>query len=180
MLRQNGFTLVEMMIAVTLLGLLLSIAVPALDQFTANARQTSTINDFVASIHLARSTAVTTNSRVTFCASSNQRTCGAVPWDQGWIAFSDRNNNGFVDGDDAIVSASQGNDDVEIASGEFGLSLQFRPNGRVVNAGANGAVGQFTVCDRRGDKYAKVLIIDLSGRPRVSKSLADGSAPDCV
>lgn len=180
MLKQNGFTLVELMVAVALLGLLLSMAVPALDQFTTNARQTGAINDFVASMHMARSTAVTTNSRVTVCASSNQRTCEAVPWDRGWIAFSDRNNNGFVDGDDAVVAASQGSEFLDIASGEFGLSLQFRPNGRVVNAGVNGTAGQFTVCDDRGDEYAKVLIIDLSGRPRVSKSMADGSTPNCV
>lgn len=180
MRKQHGFTLIELMIAVALFGLLLSMAVPALDQFTTNARQTSAINDFVGSMHMARSTAVTTNARVTVCASSNQRTCEAVPWDEGWIVFSDRNNNQLVDGNDAIVSASQGNDSLAISSGEFGLALQYRPNGRVVNAGANGTSGQFTVCDDRGQDHAKVLIVDLSGRPRVSKSLADGSAPNCL
>ena len=94
--------------------------------------------------------------------------------------FSDQNNNQLVDGNDAIVSASQGNDSLAISSGEFGLALQYRPNGRVVNAGANGTSGQFTVCDDRGQDHAKVLIVDLSGRPRVSKSLADGSAPNCL
>ena len=69
---------------------------------------------------------------------------------------------------------------LDISSGEFGLSLQYRPNGRVVNAGANGMAGQFTFCDDRGDEYAKVLIIDLSGRPRVSNYMADGSTPNCV
>jgi type IV fimbrial biogenesis protein FimT len=180
MLKQRGFTLIELMVAVALLGMLLSMAVPALNQFTNNARQTGAINDFVASMHMARSTAVTTNSRVTVCASSNQRTCEVVPWDQGWIAFTDPNNNGFVDGNDQVVAASQGIDGLAIASGEFGLSLQYRPNGRVINAGANGTAGQFTVCDDRGDEYAKVLIIDLSGRPRVSKYLADGSTPNCM
>ena len=65
MRQENGFSLIELMIAVGLTGLLLSMAVPALDIFVANARQTGAINDFVSSIHQARSTAVTTNARVT-------------------------------------------------------------------------------------------------------------------
>jgi len=178
--RQHGFTLIELMVAVALFGLLLSMAVPALNQFTSNARQTGTINDFVASLHMARSTAVTMNTRVTVCASSNQRTCEAVAWDAGWIVFSDQNGNQMVDGNDAIVSASQGATRLDISSGEFPLTLQYRPNGRVVNAGINGTSGQFTVCDNRGEEYAKVLVIDLSGRPRVSKQLADGGDPGCV
>ena len=40
MRRENGFTLIELMMAVGLTGLLLSMAVPALDIFVSNARQT--------------------------------------------------------------------------------------------------------------------------------------------
>ena len=43
----------------------------------------------------------------------------------------------------------------------------------------DGNSGQFTVCDDRGEEHAKMLIIDLSGRPRFSKYLADGAVPDC-
>ena len=178
--RQEGFTLIEMMIAIALTGLLLSMAVPALDQFTTNARQTGAINDFVASMHMARSTAVTTNARVTVCASSNGVAGEAVPWDEGWIVFSDQNSNQTIDGNDTIVTSSSGIDGLAIQSGEFGLALQYRPNGRVTNAGANGTSGQFTVCDDRGPDHAKVLIVDLSGRPRLSYTLADGSAPNCI
>jgi prepilin-type N-terminal cleavage/methylation domain-containing protein len=53
MRRENGFTLIELMIAIGLAGLLLSAAVPALDTFVSNARQTGAINDFVSSIHQA-------------------------------------------------------------------------------------------------------------------------------
>jgi len=178
--RQKGFTLIELMVAIALAALLLSMAVPALDSFTTNARQTSAINDFVASMHLARNTAVTTNARVTICASSNGAACEAVPWNQGWIVFADQNSNQLIDGDDAIVTSSSEVRGLTMQSGEFGLALQYRPNGRVTNAGANGNSGQFTVCDERGVDYAKVVIVDLSGRPRLSKKMADGSDPDCV
>ena len=175
----RGFTLIELMIAVGLTALLLSMAVPALDTFTTNARQTSAINDFVSSMHVARSTAVTTNFRVTVCASSNGNSCEAVDWDQGWIVFAARDSDQFVDGDEVIAAASDGIEGLSIQSGEFSQFLMYRPNGRVMNSSVNGNSGQFTVCDGRGADYAKVMIFDLSGRPRLSTHLADGSSPSC-
>jgi len=177
--RERGFTLIELMIAVGLTGLLLSMAIPALDQFTSNARQTGAINDFVSSMHVARSTAVTTNFRVTVCASAGGANCEAVSWDQGWIVFGDRDSDQTVDGDEVVVAASDGIDGLEIQSGEFGQFMMYRPNGRVMNASINGSAGQFTVCDKRGTDHAKVVIVDLSGRPRLSEYSADGSTPSC-
>jgi type IV fimbrial biogenesis protein FimT len=179
MTRQKGFTLIELMVAIGLAALLLSMAVPALDQFTTNARQTGAINDFVSSMHIARNTAITTNARVTVCASSQGFWCDGVTWDQGWIAFTDRNGNQAVDGTDRILSASGGIDGLDIQSGEFGQVLQYRPNGRVNNVTATGSSGQFTVCDHRGEDKAKVVIVELSGRPRLSKLRADGTLPHC-
>ncbi len=178
--RQRGFTLIELLTAIGLAALLLSMAVPALDSFTSNARQTGTVNDFVSSMHVARSTAVTTNARVTICASATGNVCEAVSWNQGWIVFSDSNSNQTVDGSDTIVATGSGSNELTIRSGEFGGVMMFRPNGRVVGASINGSAGQFTVCDDRGEEHAKVLIIDLSGRPRLSKYRADGTLPDCA
>ena len=175
----RGFTLIELMIAVALTALLLSMAVPALNAFTSNARQTSTINDFVSSMHIARSTAVTTNFRTTVCASSNGVNCEAVSWEEGWIVFSDRDSDQTVDNDETIVAVSDGAEGLDIQSAEFGQFLMYRPNGRVMTVSAAGNSGQFTVCDSRGSDHAKVLIVDLSGRPRLSKYQADGSAPSC-
>ena len=175
----RGFTLIELMIAVARTALLLSMAVPALNAFTSNARQTSTINDFVSSMHIARSTAVTTNFRTTVCASSNGVSCEAVSWEQGWIVFSDRDSDQTVDNDESIVAVSDGAEGLDIQSAEFGQFLMYRPNGRVMTASAAGNSGQFTVCDSRGSDHAKVLIVDLSGRPRLSHYQADGSTPSC-
>lgn len=179
MRRESGFTLIELMIGIGLTALLLSMAVPALDLFVSNARQTGAMNDFVSSMHMARSTAVTTNSRVTVCASSSGASCQPVDWNQGWIVFSDLDSDQALDNDETVLSRSAAVDGLEIDSTQFSRFIMFRPNGRVMNASINGNSGQFTVCDKRGASNAKVLIIDLSGRPRVSKSQADGSSPSC-
>ena len=176
----QGVTLIELMIVMGLTGLLLSLAVPALDMFTTSARSTGAVNDFVSSMHVARSTAITTNFRTTVCASAGGANCEAVSWDQGWIVFTDRDSDQTVDNDETIVATSDGIDGLSIQSGEFGQFLMYRPNGRVMTSSANGNSGQFTVCDNRGSEFAKVLIVDLSGRPRMSKYLDDGTSPTCT
>jgi len=175
---ERGFTLIEMMVAVGLTALLLGMAVPAMSSFVNNARQTGAINDFVASMHLARNTAITTNARVTVCASTGGNGCEVTSWDQGWVAFTDQNNNLLVDGNDAIIATVSAVDNLSIRSAEFAQVFQYRPNGRVLAGGGLNS-GQFTVCDNRGSDYAKVVILELSGRPRLSKQLADGTAPAC-
>ncbi len=179
MRRQHGFTLIELMIAIALTGLLLSMAVPAMDLFVSNARQTSTINDFVSSMHIARSTAITTNTRVTMCPSANGVTCEDTDWDRGWIVFADLDSDQIVDLNETITSTTAGVDNLTIESDEFENFMLYRPNGRVMNAAVDGSAGEFTVCDERGADHAKVMIIELSGRPRLSEKLADGSAPSC-
>ena len=179
MQKVKGFTLIELMIAVALTGILLSMAVPALDLFVSNARQTGTINDFVSTIHQARSTAVTTNVRVTICPSASGNDCDAVGWNAGWIAFSDPDSDRDVDGGETIFATVGAVDGLTIQSTEFATYMTYRPNGRVMNASVTGSAGAFTVCDDRGADRARVMLVDLSGRPRQSKTLADGSAPTC-
>lgn len=180
MRRQGGFTLIELMIAVGLTGLLLSMAVPAMDVFVSNARQTGAFNDFVSTIHQARSTAVTTNTRVTICPSSNGTNCEAVTWNDGWIMFADPDSDRNVDPNETVIAVNGPVEGLTISSVEFATFMMYRPNGRVMNAALNGSSGAFTLCDKRGANHAKVMIIDLSGRPRASKTMADGSAPSCV
>jgi type IV fimbrial biogenesis protein FimT len=180
MRRDSGFTLIELMIAVALVAILLATAVPALDDFTNDARQTGAINDFISSIHIARNTAITTNSRVTMCASASGANCEAASWDSGWIVFADLNSNGSLDAGETIASASAAVDGLNIQSGEFPAALMYRPNGRAMTNALTGNSGEFTVCDFRGAEHAKVILVELSGRPRMSETKANGSPPSCI
>lgn len=180
MKRENGFTLMELMTALAIGGILMSMAVPGLQSISKNSKQTGAINDFVSSMHLARNTAITTNARVTICASSQGTNCEGVTWDQGWIVFKDANSNQSVDDGEAIVGSSGKLDRVTLQSGQYGNFIMYRPNGRAMNNSVNGNTGQFTVCDKRGADYAKVVIVDLSGRPRLSDHQASGQPPVCT
>ena len=180
MQKQHGFTLVELMVAVAISAIALSMAVPALDGFLSGARQTGAINDFVTSVHRARSTAITENTRVTLCPSRSGSNCEDVAWHEGWIAFADEDSDYAVDNSEKIVSIASAAHGVTIKSAEFPNGLLYRPNGRVTNDDETaGTFGAFTVCDNRGHRDAKVMIVDFSGRPTLSETNPDGSLPNC-
>lgn len=84
--REGGFSLVELMVTVTVLALLMGIGVPTFRDVSLGSRLSATANDLLASIQLARSEAIKRNLTVTVCASSDGATCAASGgWEQGWI-----------------------------------------------------------------------------------------------
>ena len=180
MFRERGFTLIELMTILAVAAILLTVATPALQQFVNNSRQTGAVNDFISAMHVARNTAITTNARVTICASSAGTNCEVVAWDRGWIVFTDQNSNRNVDAGETIVLTASAIDRLTIQSGEFPSFVTYRPTGRAMTASVTGNSGQFTVCDDRGADHAKAIILDLSGRPRISDKSMSGTGLSCI
>ena len=52
-------------------------------------------------------------------------------------------------------------------------SLFFRPTGET------DVMGSFVYCDNRGDKSARAVVVDRSGRARASDVMASGEAVTC-
>ena len=55
--KQSGFTVYELLITMIIIGVILTIGVPNLAEFTQNSRLTATSNDLHSSFQLARSEA---------------------------------------------------------------------------------------------------------------------------
>ena len=178
-MRQKGYTLIELMTTLAVAAVLISVAMPGMQSFRQNSQMTGTANELLSTMHLARNTAVTSNLRVTLCASSNGDNCEAVAWDEGWIAFIDRDSDQNVDDDETVLRAGAGDDDLSISSSQYPTFLMYRPNGRVMRNAVNENTGQFNVCDDRGANHARAVILDLSGRPRVADSDSVGVSLSC-
>jgi type IV fimbrial biogenesis protein FimT len=102
----RGFTLMELMFTITVLGVLLALAVPSFRETIENNRVTAQNNEFVTALNYARSEALRRVGSVTVCASANGATCsgaGVTNWSTGWIAFADRNSDGALNGAEEVM-----------------------------------------------------------------------------
>ena len=78
---QQGFTLFELVIAMTIVVILVTIAVPGMRQVIDSNRLTAYTNSMLSGAHLARSEAIKRNEPVAFCAGLDG--CGG-DWEKGW------------------------------------------------------------------------------------------------
>jgi len=74
-----GFTLIDLMVAMTVIGIGLAITIPAMQNFTNDNRKAEHINKLVRDMTYAKSEAV--NRGETFCIATKS---GAALWDGGW------------------------------------------------------------------------------------------------
>ncbi|WP_051689401.1 GspH/FimT family pseudopilin [Pelobacter seleniigenes] len=101
----GGFTLLELIIAMTVMGILMLTATPPLRSYIRTNHVTAAANDLVGALNYARSEAVSRQINVTVCQSFDLEGCDSSGWEQGWIIFTDENGDANVDGTDSILRA---------------------------------------------------------------------------
>jgi len=82
--RDQGFTLVELMITLTLLAIVANIALPAVDTLMTRNRQQALMEQVAAVLNNARAEAILQRRTVEICGSSDGITCSAS-WANGWL-----------------------------------------------------------------------------------------------
>ncbi len=119
--KQSGFTLVELMVTLSVAAILLAIAAPSFDEAVGTSRLSSNVSELSSAVQLARSEAIRRNRRATLCRSDDGSTCSASvgAW-SGWIVFVDADSSGQRDGTETVVK-----------SGSFGQPLQLWPSASV-------------------------------------------------
>ena len=105
----RGFTLVELMVAMAVLAVLLTVAVPSFQQQIKKMRVASERSRMVVLLASLRQEAIKRNAQVRMCPSSDGATCGVVGgWSGGSLLFLDKNGDGAFDaGSDEMLRVSQ-------------------------------------------------------------------------
>jgi type IV fimbrial biogenesis protein FimT len=109
-MKCRGFTLTELMVTVSMAGVVLALGVPSYRNVVQNNRIATQANELLTSLHLARSEAVKRGHAVSVCASSDGDHCnGLHDWTTGWIVFTEPTGaNGTADGADEVLRAWPG------------------------------------------------------------------------
>lgn len=196
---ERGFTLWELLVAVTVAGIVLGIGVPNMMEFQRNNAMAGAGNELVTATLLARAEAVKRQVPVTLCLSADwdaaSPTCSqgaaANTTNLGFIVWVDENGNVDGDGSPILTDATDGN--ASFDAGETVLRRSPAPGGAIrlsADAGfvtytasgfpARPFAGRTVVfCDERGNRAsgvfstARAVRIDATGRGQVLQEVAD-------
>jgi type IV fimbrial biogenesis protein FimT len=164
----RGFTLIEVMVAVMILAILVTIAVPSFNNASLSSKLGGYANDLVAGAQLARSEAIKRNVNVTLCASEDGDTCGTTEgWEVGWIVIADTTP------DDTVVDRHGSlPDEFRVIAAGGVEQIVFPPTV------AGTTIASLTVC--RADPVGsqeRVVSVRASGSTQVTRTSA-GNCPD--
>ncbi len=169
-----GFTLVELLVTVAIIGISLTLGVPAFKDTIRNSVLTSVINEFVASLNFARSEAV---KRGVFVTVRKTSTSSSVGWEGGWQVFTDINSNGELNSsDDQVLRVHE----------PLRSNLTLRGNHNFINrisyksSGESNNIGSFALCDTSvggapTKRTSRLLTVSILGRiTQATDSDSDG------
>jgi type IV fimbrial biogenesis protein FimT len=179
--KHSGFTLIELIVTVSIAAILLSMAIPSFIGTIASNRLTTNANEFVTALNLARSEAINRGISVTVRKVDNNSftNLGAgANWEDGWDVFTDNDSDGVfdnLDGDTLIRTYAALKTSYTLrGNNNFVNFIRYRPDGSSNN------LGSFITCDNGSITGAKLIIVNAVGRVRMGSDINNNGIPEKV
>jgi type IV fimbrial biogenesis protein FimT/type IV fimbrial biogenesis protein FimU len=162
--KARGFTLLELMVGIVIVGILIGVGLPSLNDFMTRSRVDAQITEIHRVVMTARNAAINTGQWVTVCPLASNA-CG-TNW-QGQISVFTNTNNTPVDAvafnaaDTEILlktkDAASAGDTIVFNQGN---SLIFSPTGRLASAGP----ARLSFCPADDANLSRGVEVSLTGR----------------
>lgn len=175
MRHHAGFTLIEVAVALCVIGILAGIAVPAMQDAAEAARSGAAKGQLLESWLTGTSHAAATGTEVVLCPGDASGCRNNTDWTRGWIAYADLDGNRTRSSNETLlaqIGALEGKVHLRSTSGR--VRMVFQPNGG--NAGSNIT---WTICDGRGPAQASTIVVSNAGRLR-SGTPTEAAAQACM
>lgn len=164
MKRISGFTLIELIVALTIVAIIVGAGIPSLSILLANSKADNGYRQLFTLLQFARSQSVFYRQQVVICPSTNQKNCNKN-WQNELIVFVDSNRNKKYDAEDILLQTyEKAEDNIKRIVTAFGSTkhLSFNYDG---SSGSQN--GRLTYCVTSGkETYARQIIISKTGRAR--------------
>jgi type IV fimbrial biogenesis protein FimT len=166
--RCQGFTLIEMIITMSIISILTAYGIPNYRAFKLNQTMTQEINRLSSTIRFARSQSIINGEHVILCATQSFTACdGISQWHGGWMVFADSNRNRLYDSNDRmLLHENKMNSDLQAVASIHRQKIRFDVTGF-----ATGTNLTIRFCDNRGAEHGKAVVISNVGRPRVVQNI---------
>jgi len=183
--KQSGFTMLELMITLIILGIMLGMGVPAMAQMIQSSTVSRVTNDLVRDFNSARSEAVDLNKVVTVCRRASDTTCETTgdEWQSsGWLVFVEPTPATGTPASAAAVIRDTGpitNTTIThnpTTGATFNAAFSFWPDGTVRDSTNTSVPVSMTVCPLSTDSVkGRQLYINERGdiRTRVADAYED-------
>ena len=165
-MRQDGFTLLELMLVVAIVGITLVFGAPSLDYTLDSGRLTANTNEFVGALNLARLEAVKQGRTVRISSIS-----GGGDWGAGFRLWIDANANDLYNAGEEIRIYPAIDNGLTLIGDGGASSISFLASGFTSQATGNNVT--LKLCSDNSSLTDRQVVINTAGRITVGDTGAD-------
>lgn len=168
--KHQAFTLLELIITITILAIISMIAIPSFNSFRERQELAQLFPLIQQNVNLARNIAQISHNRIIICSSGTMKQCENNQWNKGILIFTDLNSNKKIDSNEMVHQSIQTHfkygdvkwnggatsPNVVTFQGDSGLPL--------------GSQGNFSYCSLNNSKNNRYIPLSYMGHIRVENS----------